>query len=659
MYYKQWCITGNVINGKAKKGMKKTFPLTKLQCFLVVALFIFILNILSMSSQLYTFESDRTTTSSSKVSVSNKSENPRVPNQKDEQDSNFYWIKADESGYFKSIDTLHWIEFSEGKEFKFEQTKFNKQKREIIIEDKTRNIEIKLSPSNAQIKLNSPSFRHLYSGYFKTFQGQNYLRDLSKKEQEFFHLFENEQNLKPAKPKIISKRVHVFLASYRDKLCSNTLKEIFENTKNPDNIFIYIADQKTDEDISCVDEYCDQVKNCRRSQITTIDIPISKARGVMPARYHQLRALKSEHSDDFCLQIDSHSAFENKWDEMAIEEFLVTENEFAVLSAYPNRVKDKHKQNLAPARCSTKLSNHKVNGKELVVVNGGNSAHNIKHGKKPTFVPFFGAGVAFSKCHANLNVPYDPYMSYLFGGEEFNRAARLFTWGYDLYAPRKNFVFHYYDDDIKEIKQEKKTNLKRDRSFFTDKEGLGQQTTLRWRNVFGLGNKGEIAKSLMNIDLSLFGFGVKRELKTFLQFSGVDFDAEVVEDRCPYLKRMEWIPYKRSSIENKVEEAGLRICSSLNLSKVNAEEFLNIENNEVSRMMKKAKKQEINQNVQISQVAVGLKNVTLEIEEFIKKNEEELNLNKRGKLIVVNEKINGKVTELCEKLRNEIYLKKL
>ena len=34
-------------------------------------------------------------------------------------------------------------------------------------------------------------------------------------------------------------------------------------------------------------------------------------------------------------------------------------------------------------------------------------------------------------------------------GEEFNRAARLFTHGYDLYSPNVNFVYHWYPSEEK------------------------------------------------------------------------------------------------------------------------------------------------------------------------------------------------------------------
>ena len=32
----------------------------------------------------------------------------------------------------------------------------------------------------------------------------------------------------------------------------------------------------------------------------------------------------------------------------------------------------------------------------------------------------------------------------MFDGEEFDMAMRLFTWGYDIYAPNISVMYHYY-----------------------------------------------------------------------------------------------------------------------------------------------------------------------------------------------------------------------
>merc|ERR1719491_1780235 len=56
----------------------------------------------------------------------------------------------------------------------------------------------------------------------------------------------------------------------------------------------------------------------------------------------------------------------------------------------------------------------------------------------------WGAGLSFSKCHAELKVMVDPHTPFVFDGEEFNRAARFFTHGYDIYTPNRAYVLHDY-----------------------------------------------------------------------------------------------------------------------------------------------------------------------------------------------------------------------
>jgi hypothetical protein len=56
----------------------------------------------------------------------------------------------------------------------------------------------------------------------------------------------------------------------------------------------------------------------------------------------------------------------------------------------------------------------------------------------------WGAGLSFSKCHAERKVPYDPHTPGIFDGEEFNKAIRLWTYGYDIYSPHRVHVVHDY-----------------------------------------------------------------------------------------------------------------------------------------------------------------------------------------------------------------------
>ena len=59
----------------------------------------------------------------------------------------------------------------------------------------------------------------------------------------------------------------------------------------------------------------------------------------------------------------------------------------------------------------------------------------------------WGAGLSFHRCHAEINVPVDPYLDNVFDGEEGSRGIRFFTHGYDVYSPHRVLVTHDYVND--------------------------------------------------------------------------------------------------------------------------------------------------------------------------------------------------------------------
>ena len=258
-------------------------------------------------------------------------------------------------------------------------------------------------------------------------------------------------------------------------------------------------------------------------------------------------------------------------------------------NSYPNKAGDCPKQDMSPARCSTSWGGQKR------YVHGGNSASNVRHGPKPSRVPFFGAGISFSKCHANLLVPYDPYLAFMFGGEEYNRAVRLYTHGYDLYAPTKNYAYHYYDDE----KKPSQANGPRKRGFFSNtaaSSALQDQATTRWRTILGLerDQPGAPVPGILE-DIRLFGLGNRRTLREFELFSGVDLHAKTMVSRCPFLHKLPWIPTRYlpgEDLENdgpghyhpagpacvQATATGSRCCMTMDLVRDNAAQMLELSN---------------------------------------------------------------------------------
>ena len=57
---------------------------------------------------------------------------------------------------------------------------------------------------------------------------------------------------------------------------------------------------------------------------------------------------------------------------------------------------------------------------------------------------FWAAGFSFSRASLIADVPYDPALKFLFFGEEMAMLCRMWTRGYDLFAPTRALVFHHW-----------------------------------------------------------------------------------------------------------------------------------------------------------------------------------------------------------------------
>jgi len=503
----------------------------------------------------------------------------------------FEWQEANGMVFFALVDeeARSWAELQNGEiKFRFAEKYFREDRVELF--DASRDMQLVLYERQALFRYSSNhDFKQLYLGYWRLWDSKERPTPYG----PYGEAVPPEPYLKGSREE---QTIIILLAAFRDPLCGNTLHEAFKYASYPDRIHAAVVQQNKPQDLDCLENYCELAAlegvKCRKEQVRIMRVPLENARGVMPARFRQNLLLQGH---EFCLQIDAHSAFENKWDKIAIEDWLLTRNEMAVITTYPNRVKDRHDQRYSPNRCSTKFSS------DNEVVHGGNSALNTAPGSIPHLVPFFGAGTSFSKCHANINVPYDPYMSHLFGGEEFNRAVRLFTSGYDMYGPKRNFVYHYYDSDEKP-----EQGLKpRHREFVMNmhaenKRIVSSQTTARWRTVLGLAlsEKNPRLSEFAATDFNLFGLGTRRTLEQYEAFSGVNLKQSTTKDKCRELGTMKWVPFVFEepffpSGEDcpyfTAEDIQEKCCTSLRKVSSSTRTFLDLTNDQVFQETKASK----------------------------------------------------------------------
>ena len=157
-------------------------------------------------------------------------------------------------------------------------------------------------------------------------------------------------------------------------------------------------------------------------QIRLLSIFDIAAKGPAYARSLTRKILENE---EFCLQIDAHTDFTRNWDNEVKKQWLMTENEYAIISTRPAPIEMKieHEEGGArftevPRRCHI---GYHPEGIPWFNIKMDVTAHELK---KPLLTTAWNAGFSFAKCHLEVSAPYDPFTPLVFDLEEFPRFAR-------------------------------------------------------------------------------------------------------------------------------------------------------------------------------------------------------------------------------------------
>lgn len=348
------------------------------------------------------------------------------------------------------------------------------------------------------------------------------------------------QHIGPPKPRIDNEdemTVFIGLSAFRDGYrCGNTIFTAFKRASFPSRVYFGIVDQRAEGELACLDAYCrlaqkewpEDGETCRyKSHIRVDNRKEIESRGPTFARSLQQHLVAHE---DFCLQLDAHSVFTNKWDKHLIEDWKSTDNEMAVLSTYlhdlhdyilPNG--DNNPPSQLPHLCKTIRG-----GNGLVRNSGASMLHNPNH---PQMSALWGAGLSFSKCHAERRALVDPYTLWMFDGEEFLRSSHLWTYGYDIYSPSRHgaVVYHNYTSVPKRFE-----SVQVDPQVKTKESEMGRN---RFKVMVGLEFKGMVDTN----ELEKYHFGKVRTFEQYLNFSGVTFEeGKKDQDTC---HQLHWVPY--------------------------------------------------------------------------------------------------------------------
>jgi len=330
----------------------------------------------------------------------------------------------------------------------------------------------------------------------------------------------------PFTPATPTTPLYLILSAFRDgQRCARTLGYAIAKAKYPDRLEFRVM-QAMDEalhDVSCaqhfkdvyLQDYCKaktDANACQREVLARLKvwtIPLEDGQGPAHQRGLLNELLEFKSTDAFCMTTDSHMDFHHDWDELTIEDWKSTNNEFAVLTAYPMSMmsdQDHVYEGSHVDLCGYFLENGIPRGKTGANLPTGRS-------DKPYLTMNWAAGLSFHRCHADRNVPVDKNLRFIFTGEEVNRATRLWTNGYDLYLPSRVTVYH----DYSAAKQE-----------FWRFQGKGSHTASvesrqRLATLLEMDN---VAKKLPKEQLEPYGLGSQRTLEQWVEWSCVDLGTE-------------------------------------------------------------------------------------------------------------------------------------
>lgn len=277
--------------------------------------------------------------------------------------------------------------------------------------------------------------------------------------------------------------IFVSIASYRDKLCSDTIKSLYENAKYPKNIYLGICQQNKINDDDCL-----KGLDIDNSRIKILRIPHTEAKGPTYARYLCSNLWDGE---EYFLQIDSHTKFIKNWDVkciLSIKNLKKISNK-PVLSHYPRNFKDYDNYKIHQKFKVPYIKNFYFNKYNIIKYDGARIINTNN-----TFIktPFVTGGMLFAESSFLKELPYDPNLEYLFTGEEILHSLRFYTFGYDIYIPNQNILFHYYiRDDNPKIWEDLKYNQKKNITIKKVSKVLNSKTNNDANIIlgkYGLGN---------------------------------------------------------------------------------------------------------------------------------------------------------------------------
>ncbi|GIL48603.1 hypothetical protein Vafri_5080, partial [Volvox africanus] len=241
--------------------------------------------------------------------------------------------------------------------------------------------------------------------------------------------------------------IFVSMAAYRDPEGRWTLHSLFSKADHPERVRVGVVwqiDPVTEAEFVGVAGARKHPEWLR--QISQIVVPYQDAEGPCTARA-QAQTLWS--GEEYVLQIDSHMRMVSGWDTLCIQQLAAAEaisvSGKAVLSTYPLGYSGAGPAASSPDDTSAPATLLCAKGFEQdgFLRTVGRVLRQRPAAPVPTH--FWAAGLTFARSAWLREVPYCPYLPHLFFGEESYMLARMYTRGWDVFAPAVPLAFHQWE----------------------------------------------------------------------------------------------------------------------------------------------------------------------------------------------------------------------
>jgi len=157
--------------------------------------------------------------------------------------------------------------------------------------------------------------------------------------------------------------------------------------------------------------------------------------------------------------------------------------------------------------------------------------------------PYIAGGFIFAPSDYLTEVSYDPNLPYLFVGEEILHSLRAYTFGWDVFTPTENIVFHEYT-------RASKPKIWTDNPYYSDTAAFDKA-----KYYLGIIKDKNGLKDEVKVNLDKYGLGKSRTLKDFFKYTGVDIDKKTVNTNfCRPDNKATEEDIKQSNEKNHVKE---------------------------------------------------------------------------------------------------------